>query len=144
MNNYNPPIKETAGFSRAISLKQIKFEMDIWKRQIELMSEENIHLKNTVAGLLQNDFVNMQLEEIESYLSKFLKEDELIAILKNEIATFERYLEMEPSPKLNGIEDLDLKLRFLRNDLLDTKIKFDSLQISFYQFVIGNIQYSMN
>lgn len=108
------------------------------------MLEENIHLKNTVAGFLQNDFTNIQLEEIESYLSKFLKKDELIAILKNEIATFERYLDMEPSAKMNDIEDLDLKLRFIRNDVLDTKMKFDSLQISFYNFLIKNIQYSKN
>jgi hypothetical protein len=144
MNNYNPPLKEATGISPSLMLQQIKFELDIWKRQSELMLEENIHLKNTVAGFLQNDFTNIQLEEIESYLSKFLKKDELIAILKNEIATFERYLDMEPSAKMNDIEDLDLKLRFIRNDVLDTKMKFDSLQISFYNFLIKNIQYSKN
>lgn len=140
MNNYNPLLKEPVEVNPSLKLQQFRFELDTWKRQTELMMETNIHLKNTVAGILQNDYSNFHLEDLESYVNKFLKEDELIAILKNEIAAFERLAGVAGNNEFTDIVDMDLRLRFIRNDVLDTKIKFDILQTGFYTFLIKHIQ----
>ena len=65
-----------------IKLKQLQHESDTWKRSLAFMMDENVQLKNRLAEILKPDFDNSLLDDIEIFQTNFLREDEVISLLK--------------------------------------------------------------
>ena len=72
--------------------KQFQHETGTWKRMLDFMQEENIHLKNRLSDVLKESFNKKMLDDVEIFQNNFIKADELIILLKNELAGIEKSL----------------------------------------------------
>ena len=72
--------------------KQFQHETSTWKRMLDFMQEENIHLKNRLSDVLKESFNKKMLDDVEIFQNNFIKADELIILLKNELAGIEKSL----------------------------------------------------
>jgi len=122
-----------------LKLKQLHHESDMWKRMLGFIQDENIHLKNRISEVLSNGFNKNMLEEIEIFQSRFIKEDEKISLLRNEIAELDNLLMREVFE--NGIikKDIERKLRHLRKILRNTEDEFAKLKQEFNTYLAENI-----
>ncbi|WP_028787590.1 hypothetical protein [Terrimonas ferruginea] len=67
-------------------------EVNHWKLQVMLLQSENMQFKHQVSELAQGDISGAQLMNLEDFLSKLIRKDEGILLLKQDIQTFERQL----------------------------------------------------
>ena len=70
----------------------LEYQSNSWKRILYFMTEENIHLKKMVSHLLTNKISKISLEQVEDLYGRFLKNDELIALLRDELTTFDKLI----------------------------------------------------
>lgn len=91
-----------------LKLKQLQYESDSWKRILGFMIDENIHLKNRLSEVLREGFDRSLLNEMENFQSRFIKEDNVISLLRNEMAEFDKLLLREI------FEDGNIKKEVLR------------------------------
>jgi hypothetical protein len=122
-----------------LKLKQLQYETDTWKRILCFMQEENVHLKNRLSEVLKDRFNNNLLEEVESFQSSFIKEDELISFLRNEVAEIDGELvkEIFVDGKLN--KGMDKKIHQLRNNLSNAEKRFGRIKMSFNNYLSENM-----
>ena len=66
-------------------IQQYIYEADTWCRLLDYLEEENIQYKNRIAIILKNDTESLLIEIIESFLNKFVLEDSIISILRDDI-----------------------------------------------------------
>ena len=78
-----------------LKLKQLQYERDTLKRLLDFMIDENVHMKNRLSEVLQDKFDKNLLKGIEFFQSTFLKEDELIGLLRNDFAELNKLLVIE-------------------------------------------------
>jgi len=123
----------------ALKFKQMQFETDTWKRLLGFMIEENIHLKNRMAAVLKNDFDETLLEELEDFHSRFIKEDELFSLLRNDAAEINKLLTNEILDNELLIRELQRKLRRLRDNILTAEKEFNTLKAEFNSYLSENI-----
>lgn len=122
-----------------LKLKQIQYEFDTWKRTLEFIREENIHFKNRLSEILKDRFDRYLLEEADAFQSRFVKEDELIALLRNDIADLDKLLEREIPNDGKAVKVIGSKLKKIRNNLLIAEKRFVKLKSDFTSFLSENI-----
>ena len=66
-------------------IRQFQNKIETWKQLLESETEENVFLKNSISGILRNNYDQSSLEEIEEFQTHFIKMDELIHSLKGTI-----------------------------------------------------------
>ena len=124
----------------ALKLKQLQYENDIWKRTLGSMLDENVHLKNRLSEVLKNKFDKTRLEEVEGYQSRFLKKDELIGLLRNEVAEVDKLLVKEVFDDGKIIKEIDKKLTKLRKNIINAEKQFGRLKSEFNSYLSEKIQ----
>lgn len=127
--NYMPEMK----------LKQLLYESDTWKRLLGFMMDENIHLKNRISDILRNGFDKNLLEEMENFQSRFIKEDQLIGLLRHEMAELEKLLVREVFEDGKILKEIDRKLRIFRNNIIAAEVQFGKLKMEFNSYLSANI-----
>lgn len=122
-----------------LKLKQLQYETDTWKRLLCFMQEENVHQKNRLSEVLKDRFNKNLLEEVESFQSSFIKEDELIGFLRNEVAEIDGELvkEIFVDGKLN--KGINKRIHQLRNNLSNTEKRFSRIKMSFNNYLSINM-----
>ncbi|MFN0082154.1 MAG: hypothetical protein ACKVOM_06510 [Ferruginibacter sp.] len=122
-----------------LKLKQLQYETDTWKRLLCFMLEENIHLKNRLSEVLKDRFNNQLLDELENFQNGFIKEDELISFLRNEVAEIDGELvkEIFLDGKLN--KEMDKRIHHLRNILSNAEKRFGKIKMSFNNYLSENM-----
>jgi hypothetical protein len=103
------------------------------------MTDENIHLKNRLSEILKNSFDNDLLEEAENFHGNFLKADERISLLKNEVTEFDKLLVREIFEDGSIIRQVNDKLKRLRNNLKSAESEFTRLKMGFNNYFLENI-----
>jgi hypothetical protein len=122
-----------------LKLKQLEYETETWKRLLGFMSDENIRLKNRLSEILSNHFNGSLLEEMENFQSNFLKEDQRIGLLKNEVAELDKLLLRENFEDGNFIREADHKLKKLRNNIKHAEAQFTKLKMEFNNYLSEHI-----
>ena len=112
-------------------LRQLQFECDTWKRMLSFMVDENIHLKNRLSEILSDQQQNQLLNEIEDYQTRFLKIDELIRILRNDVAELEQSIKEKQdtadNPSINNkLSRIRLNIPLVERQLARMKMDFNS------------------
>ncbi len=122
-----------------LKLKQLQYETDTWKRLLAFMQEENVHLKNRLSDVLKIKFDNNLLEEVEIFQASFIKEDELISFLRNEVAEIDSELvkDIFVDGKINKM--LEKKMTLLRKNLTSAEKRFDKMKLAFKNYLAQNI-----
>jgi hypothetical protein len=118
-----------------LKLKQLEFESDAWKRLLHFIIDENIHLKNRLSEILKNQFDKDKLETIETFQSKFLKQDDLNSLLRNEIAEFDKLLVRELLEDSKIINKVNRKRANLNSSIVLADDNFRNLKTEFNNFL---------
>lgn len=118
-----------------LKLRQLKYERDTWHRLLAFMIDENIHLKNRLSEILKHVFDKDLLEEMENFQSRFIKEDELIGLLRNDLAELDKLLMREILEDGNIKNDINRKLKNLRSNIVITEAQFSQLKIEFNDYL---------
>jgi len=123
----------------ALNLQQLQHEKNTWKRWLGLMMDENILQKNRLSEILKYNFNENLLEEAESLQSNFIKEDELIGLLRNDVAELDRLLMREIFEDEKVINEVDIKIYKLRNNMLTAEKLFCMWKSAFNAYLSGNM-----
>ena len=123
----------------ALQLKQLQFEADTGKRLLAFMMDENIRMKNRISEILKADFDKNLLDELENFHSRFIKEDELISLMRNDAAEMDKLLLREIFKDGKVIREVKIKLKKMRDNLLDAERKFGKLKVEFNSYLSENI-----
>lgn len=123
--------------TKLADLGQVKHFQDLflrWKQWLNSRMEENVLLKNKIAEILKNNFNQNSLEEIEEFQNEFIKEDELIHLLRSEVNELENHLHLS----ILGNTELDqvftTELESLQKDISCSITRFCILKASFDRF----------
>lgn len=119
-----------------MELKQLQYESDIWKRLLGFIMDENVHMKNRISEILKNGFNKNLLDEVERFQSRFIKEDELIGLLRNEVAEFDKLLVREIFEDGKIKEAINRKLKKLSNNIIIAERQFSKLQSEFNNYLL--------
>jgi regulator of replication initiation timing len=122
-----------------LKLKQLQYESDTWKRVLGFMMEENIYLKNRLSEILKDKFDKKLLEQVEGFQSSFVKEDEMIGLLRNEVAELDKLLVREIFEDGTIIKKVDAKLKHMRHNIKNAEKEFSRLKSDFNNYLSENI-----
>lgn len=123
-----------------IKLKQLQHESDTWKRSLAFMMDENVQLKNRLADILRSEFDNNLLEDIENFQTNFIREDEMISLLKTDIAKLDKLLVREVFEDGHIFENINRILSEIRRNIGSAETQFVKLKLEFNSYLLENLQ----
>jgi archaellum component FlaC len=118
---------------------QLQYETDTWKRLLGFLMEENTYLKNRLSEILKNGFNENLLGEVENYQTRFIKEDELIDLIRNDVAELDNLLVREVYEDGKIISEIRKKLKSLSSQMSYVQNQFTKLKSEFNSFLSENI-----
>ncbi len=118
----------------------LRIESESLKRSIGFMLDENIHLKNSIAVILKKGFNRMLLDKVEFYHTRFLKEDELLRLLRNEVAELEKFIYIIDDKVI--FKDIKIKLKEVSDNIIKAEKQFASLKFEFNCFLSENFLFN--
>lgn len=124
---------------QTLKLKQLRYESDTWKRTLGFLIDENIHLKNRLSEILKEQFNRKLLDEVEIFQNKFIYEDELICLLRNDVAEIDKLLNREIVENGKLATQIDKNLQRIRNNILNAEKEFSRLKLEFNGYLSENI-----
>lgn len=122
-----------------LKIRQLQYESDTWKRLLGFIVEENVRLKNRLSEVLQDKFDKSLLEEVENFQTKFVKEDELVFLLRNDVAEYDKLLTRASFENGSLYCEIDNKLKKLRSTMPDAENQFGKLKSDFNSYLSENI-----
>lgn len=112
-----------------------QYESDTWKRQLDFMSAELLLFQRRIYLAMKAASTEQILRRLESYLERFMRQEQLIKLLRDGIARLEQ-TRVLPSPSDPTIaQKLDVQLQNLRTDMDRAEILFGRLKQQFNQFL---------
>lgn len=117
-------------------LKQLQHESDTWKRVLGFMTDENIHLKNRLSEILQGHVDKDLLLEAEAFQNSFVREDDLIRFLLNDIVAFDKLLAKEVSKDGVIRSEMKKKLKSIRTNIGIAEKQFNKLKLDFNSYLL--------
>ena len=115
-----------------LKLEQLLFESDTWKRALVFMTEENIYLKNRLSEILKKKIDKNFLPRAEEFNNRFLKHDDLIKVLRNDISGFDKLLTRELFEDGAIVNAVEASLKIIRNNIKEAEERFNTLKFEFY------------
>lgn len=122
-----------------LKLKQLQYETGTWKRLLRFMIEENIRFKNRLSEILGDRFNKNLLEEVDRFQGGFIKEDEMIRLLRNDVTEMDILLTKEIFVDGTVSKEIDIKLTRLRNNMMAAESHFVKIKSEFNNFLLANI-----
>jgi hypothetical protein len=120
-------------------LKQLQFEVRSWKRMLAFIMTENVNLKNRLSEILKERFSESMLEDIESFHYKFLKQDELISVFRNDLANLDSNLDIKIFNDNKTLADIIKQMNKLRHNLNAEEIEFIKLKTEFNNYLLEKL-----
>lgn len=117
-----------------LKLKQLISEADTWKRSVEYMIEENIHLKKRLTEILKNGYDKAVLEKAEYFQNEFIKEDELVGLIRDDLAQIDKLL-IRDSFENGTVNEINRKFLRLRNNMHTAEKHFSELKLDFSNYL---------
>ena len=122
-----------------LKLKQLQYESETWKRLLGFTMDENIHLKNRLSEILKENFDKNLLEDVEGFQTRFIKADEMIMLLRNDVGEFDNLLNREVFEDGAIMKKVSKELRGLRKNIKATEVELGRLKSEFNNYLIENI-----
>ena len=120
-------------------LQQLQYESDTWKRLFGFMLDENVHLKHRLAEILKDGFNRNLLEDMESFQSRIIKEDDRIGLLRHDVVEFDKLLTREIFEDGRVMAQVSSKIHRLRNNVRNAEDQFNKLKVEFNSYLLENI-----
>ena len=115
--------------------RQLEYENDTWKRLLSFMIEESIHLKTRLIEILNSTSDKNLLGEMENFHSRFIKQDDLINLLRNDVAELDKLLIRETFEDGKISDEIGRKLNRLRNNITNAELQFSQLKFEFNNYL---------
>ncbi|MBK7883189.1 MAG: hypothetical protein IPJ81_04830 [Chitinophagaceae bacterium] len=122
-----------------MKLKQLQHESDSWKRLLAFIMDENIHLKNRLTEVLKDKFNKNLLEDLEYFHNNFVREDEMIRLVRNDVVELDKLLTREIFEDGRIARQIERKLHKLRNNLENIQNQFWKLKMGFNNYLSENV-----
>ena len=126
-------------YMQVLKLKQLKYEVDTWKRSQAFKMDANIYLKIRLSEISKDKFDATLLEVAEDFQSNFVKEDNLIGLLRNYIAELDELFGMEILENGWILKEIDIKFKNLRNNIITPERQFGKLEVDFNSYLLQNL-----
>ena len=107
---------------------QLKNETYKWIRSLRSITDENIQLKSSLSHIIKNEFNEALLEKAEKFHNHFIKQDQLISLLRNDIVELEALL---AKANKNNLTEIRSKVIKLRENISNALIEFGKLKEDF-------------
>lgn len=120
-------------------LKQLQYESDTWKRLLGFMMDENVHLKNRLSEILMDGFDRHLLAEAENFLNRFIKEDDMVGLIRHDVGELDKLLVREIFENGQLRKEVINKIRKLRNNIKIAEQQFRKLKTDFNGYLSVNI-----
>ena len=122
-----------------LKLKQLQHEIDTWKRMLSFMEEENIHLKNRLSDVLKERFDKKMLDCVEGFQNSFIKGDQLLSLLKKDLADLEKSIITEASIEEGINKNTELAIKKMRIAVDKTERNFTTVNCDFNNYLSENL-----
>ena len=126
-------------YMQVLKLKQLKYEVDTWKRSQAFKMDANIYLKIRLSEISKDKFDATLLEVAEDFQSNFVKEDNLIGLLRNYIAELDELFGMEILENGWILKEIDIKFKNLRNNIITPERQFGKLEVDFNSYLLQKL-----
>jgi hypothetical protein len=120
-------------------LMQVRYETEAWKRLLCFIVDENIHLKNRLCEVLQDQSNKNLLEGLETFLSGFIKHDDFINLLRNDLAELKKILEQDELTDEMPAQEIFERIYKFRNSIIIAETRFGDLRINFYNYLLATL-----
>ncbi|GAB2806611.1 hypothetical protein [Ferruginibacter profundus] len=122
-----------------ILLYQFRCEINSFKRSLNFLMEENIFFKDRLSQILKSNVNKKMLEKLEVFQSRFITEDELIGLLRNDVADVETLLHrQELSHDDPDSDEIGKMIRKLSYNTENIEKQFLKLKYEFNSFLLEN------
>lgn len=91
-----------------------------WLQKLDVLQQENILLKNTVAEIIRHDVAGDLLDAMEQFLNKFIDKDAALELLRYDIA---RAIKLKEETQQH--EKLRREISLMEEDFLRIKAHFN-------------------
>ncbi len=118
---------------------QLLHECNTLRRLLFFLKEENVALKNRLAQILKESFNKNLLEEAESFHNSFIKADERMHLLRNDLAELDSLLEKALNEENVVSVEIDIKLHELRYNISVAENQFIKMQSDFNSYFYEKI-----
>jgi hypothetical protein len=119
-----------------LKVGQFVKESDEWKRTLTLLLQENSFLKLHLADILNGkEFSPDFLETVELYQSRFIQKDEIINLLRHEVAELDTMLKQEVYEDGKILNEAVQKLRHLHTQIKFLETEFNKLKFQFSKYL---------
>ncbi len=122
-----------------LKLIQLQYESDSWKRVLAFMRDENIHLKYRLSDVLKNSFDKQLLSPLENFQSNFVKEDDLLAVLRSDLAELDKLLIWQMMNDDQLMANVDKKMKAIRCNIYNAEKQFNQLKSDFISYLTENM-----
>jgi hypothetical protein len=139
MNHYLANHKIITAVLPEMKLKQLRYEIDTWKRLLDFTTEENIRFKIRITELLKDNFDRSLLEEVDRFQSRIIRQEEITSLLRDEIRELDNLLEKQVVKNGKTGKVLDNKLKWLRRNMKMAENRFVEIKKDFNHFLLQNI-----
>jgi hypothetical protein len=120
-----------------ISVEQLEFESDRWKRLVQFIQLENSYCKNRLAEVIKNSNASTGfLEQAEFYQNYYIQQDTHLSLLKHDLNKFGRLVEQEKS--IDGVVNIQNTHSQLKREIEKLETDFHEMQQKFSNFVEAN------
>jgi hypothetical protein len=120
----------------ALTVEQLQCETEKLKQKLGCMIDENVGLKCRLSEALQQKFDKNMLPEAEGYQNYFIREDELIGLLRNDVAILDKLMKTPMAGKGTGA--MGSRLQQLRRNILFVDDQFKQLKAAFVNYLVKN------
>lgn len=117
--------------TQEINFKHVATEISILKQALNKLMEENVYLKNKVVEILKNEFDKKMLNTLEDFQNNFIKEDDLIALLRYELAQTDILLLQNAITDRKHLQELLVRLQLLHKTIHIVEEQFFKLKADF-------------
>lgn len=134
-------IKELSKEKRMDILKrgQLEHECNTLRRLLLFLKEENIVLKNRLSEILKDSFDKNLLEQAELFHNDFIRKDERIHLLRNDLAGLDNLLTKTINNDEIASVEIDARLRELRSNINIAENQFIKMQSGFNKYFYDKI-----
>jgi hypothetical protein len=122
-----------------LKILQLRHENESWKRLLNFILDENIHLKHRLAEILKYKSDSHFLEQAEEFQSGFIKKDMLISLLRDDIADMDTCLQRKELAAGEISAEVKNRLKKLRHNIAQTERQFSKMKLDFNSYMSESI-----
>lgn len=122
-----------------MKLNQLQYESNTWKRLLAFIMDENVQLKYRLSDVLKNSFDKQLLVQLENFQSDFVKEDDVVGVLRHDLAELDKLLVAQALEDAKKMIEIENKIKRIRNNINTAEKQFSQVKYQFLHYLSDNM-----